>query len=237
LPLSPANGKVEDLHFAMCTENGTEFPQIQDRGTFVIVGGAYAPRNVITEVKRANVTTNPAEIGWNGAASQPLVNSTGYGVNTYYPLHYDGGNDSLYYLVSQKIFVYGRKNLEKLYAWEYKKDKDSDNPSLSVAVDQAIKADLAEEKLFSYYRGQCFYRLWVRDPGAKNSSSEHDEVLLRRNHIYDINLNRIRGPGIENPNRIIIPGKPILDEETFVTSEVNIYEWMNEESPEHGGAN
>ena len=236
LPLSPANGRVEDLQFAMCTENGTEFPQIQDRGTFVIVGGTYAPRNVITEVKRAGVTTNPSEIGWNGFPSQPNINSTGYGVNTYYPLLYDGGNDSLYYLVMRKTFIYGRENLEKFYAWELKNDKDSDNPSTSVAVAHAIKVDKAAEDLFSYYRGQCFYRLWVRDPGAKYTSSDHDEVLVRRNHIYEINLNRIKGPGIENPNRIIIPGQQIPEEDTFVSAEVNILLWHDIDVPEPGGA-
>ncbi len=235
LPLSPATGRLEDLQFAMCTENGTEFPQIQDRATFVIIGGTYAPKNVITEVKRAGVTTNPAEIGWNGVASQPNVNNTGYNVNPYYQLQYGSGKEYLYYLVSRKIFIFGRDNLEKFYAWELKIDRNSNTPATSVAVANAINNAVKAAEILSYYEGQCFYRLWVRDPGAKISSSVHDEVLVRRNHIYDINLNKIKGPGIEDPNIIIIPGHPVPEEDTFVTSEINMFDWKTIEVPEGGG--
>ena len=45
---SEADGS--NLNFAMCTENGTEYPQLQDKATYAIVGGTYAPANVVTGV-------------------------------------------------------------------------------------------------------------------------------------------------------------------------------------------
>ena len=228
LALSPADGTISTMLFAMCTENGTEFPQLHDRSTFAIVGGVYAPKNVLTGIQNPAVTTNPAEKGWNGAAPVVNASSTGYDVNTYYALNYSAvGMDTLYYLVSEKVFIHGRDNLIKYYAWELKKDKDEADPvtNLSTDVADAINTANANGSLLGYYQGNCFYRVWIKDPTAAATSSLQDEVLVRRNHIYDVNINKIKGPGIADPNSIIVPGVEVPELDTFVTVEIKILDW------------
>lgn len=230
LQFSPADGAVANLRFAMCTENGTEYPQIHDRGTFVVVGGTYLPKNILTGIQNPSVTTNPAEKGWNGAAPVANAASTGYDVNTYWSgLTYGAvgsGTDTLYYLVSNKVFVFGTDNLAKYYAWELKYDKDNATPAISdPAIASAINTARASGNQLAYFQGNCFYRVWVKDAAAAKSSSAQDEVLVRRNHVYDININKIKGPGIGDPNKIIVPGEIIPEMDTFVTAEIKILDW------------
>ena len=234
LALSPANAgtgtPAVPFNFAMCTENGTEFPQLHDKGTYVIVGGVYAPKNVLTDLDQSGVTTNAPEKGWNGATPVVNVSSTGYDVNTYFGLTYGAtgsGTDTLYYLVAEKVFIFGTENLHKYYAWELQLDKDETDPynNVNAAVANAINIAKTNNALFGYYLGQCFYRVWVKDPQAALTSSAQDEVLVRRNHVYDINISKIKGPGIADPNSIIKPGEPIPELDTFVTAEINILDW------------
>ena len=229
LALSPADGAVGNLLFAMCTENGTEFPQIQDRGTYVIVGGVYSAKNVLTSLLQAGVTTNPPDKGWNNVAAVAGVSNTGFDVaaNIYAtPAYTTGRNDTLYYLVAEKIFIHGLDNLAKYIAWELQIDKDNGSP---LETDPLIAARIAlyrnAQTMLSYFKGNCFYRVWVRDTKAAQSSSPQDEYLVRRNHVYDININKIKGPGIGDPNQIIIPKKPLPELDTFVTAEINILDW------------
>ncbi|MDR3308621.1 MAG: fimbria major subunit, partial [Tannerella sp.] len=57
------------------------------------------------------------------------------------------------------------------------------------------------------------------------TSTYEDEVLVRRNHVYDININKIKGPGIGNPNSIIIPSPTVPELDTFVSAEIKILDW------------
>ena len=227
LPLSSADGANANLLFAMCTENGTAYPQLHDRGTYVIVGGVYSPKNVLTSLLRAGVTTNAPDKGWNNAAAVAGVTSTGFDINPYTnPAYTVGVNDTLYYLVAEKVFIHGLDNLAKFIAWEMQIDKDNATPtSTDTAIAARINAYRNAETMLSYYQGNCFYRVWVRDTKAAQTSSAHDDVLVRRNHVYDININKIKGPGIADPNKIIVPGTPIPDLDTFVTAEITILDW------------
>ena len=207
---------------AFAPENGTEFPQWKAKGTYAVMGGLYKPENVLTGIQNPSVTTNPAEKGWNGVA--PVVNqaNSGLGTNPYMTLNYTGvGMDTLYYLTGAKVFIHGTDNLQKYYAWELKHDKDNATPSSSAIVAQKINEAAAANMLLAYFQGQCFYRVWIRDTGAANYE---DEYLVRRNHVYDINITKIKGPGIADPNNIIGPGV-IPDLDTFVTAEIKILDW------------
>lgn len=231
LELSPADGNNTTLKTAMCTENGTEYPQLHDRGTYVIVGGLYTPKNVLTGIQNPAVTTNEAEKGWNGTAPVANVANSGKDVNTYpdastTPALIYGATDTLYYLVSKQTFIYNSDNLAKYFAWELKLDKDNAAPTITTPViATAINNEREAGLLLAYFQGQCFYRVWIKDPAAAKSSSAQDEVLVRRNHVYDVNINKIKGPGIADPNQIIVPGQPIPVMDTFVTAEIKILDW------------
>ena len=227
LALSPADGVINTLRFAMSTENGTEFPQIQDRGTYVVVGGVYTAKNVLTSLIQAGVTTNAPDKGWNNIAAVTGVTNTGFDVSTYTnPTYTTGVNDTLYYLVAEKIFIHGLDNLAKYIAWELQLLKDEPAPTATnPTIAARINLYRAAETMLAYWQGNCFYRVWVRDVDAKLTSSPHDEYLVRRNHVYEININKIKGPGIADPNKIIIPKKPLPDLDTFVTAEIKILDW------------
>ena len=230
LPLSSPD--IQDLgtfNFAMCTENGTEYEQWQDRRTFVIVGGTYAPRNVLTSIHNSTVSLNQAAKGWNGEPAIPNSANNGLDVNPYFVLPYGAvgsGTDTLYYLVTEKVFIFGYENLVKYYAWEELLDPNEDDPvnNMAPSVIAAMTDAIDNENLMAYFHGQCWYRVWVQDPTATSTSWVDDEYLVRRNHVYDINITRILGPGIADPNKIIIPGdKPELY--TFVTADITILNW------------
>ncbi|HCC50877.1 MAG TPA: hypothetical protein DEQ30_01535, partial [Porphyromonadaceae bacterium] len=203
LPLSTpdADGSTaKPFNTAFCTENGTAFPQWQSKGTYVIVGGEYTPKNVLTGINKPSVTTNPAEKGWNGSAPVANEANTGYDANTYPALSYEtAGMDTLYYLVANKVFIHGSANLKKYYAWELKYDKDVDDPSSSSIVTNQINDAIDEGLMLAYSKARCFYRVWIKDPNAAVTSTYEDEVAVRRNHVYDINISKIKGPGIDDP--------------------------------------
>jgi len=215
--------------FVFATENGTVFPQIHDKSTFAIIGGTYAPRLVLTSIIRAEVTTNQPHKGWNLQPATVGVDHTGLTGFDYPALVY-GTNDTLYYLVGEKTFIFGRDNLVKYFAWEpmggnpqIDKDAPPATPMVSVLATAEINKRVAEGTLVGYFQGQCFYRIWVKDGGL--ADNDPNKILVRRNHVYDININKIKGPGIGDPNKIIIPGEIIPDLDTFVTAEINILPW------------
>lgn len=198
--VSDANGNENTNVYAFCTENGTEYPQVRDRATYVVIGGVYHPRNVITAIQKPAVTTNPAEKGWNGTT--PVVNmaNAGYNfnTNTYFPIVYgaEGSDmDVLYYLRTHKIFIHGKDNLFKYYAWELKYDKDTDTPAVSLQVAEKIKEDVELELLRFYNQGLCFYKMYVADSSVASFDSYENQYLVRRNFIYDMKLDKIQGPG------------------------------------------
>ena len=227
--LTAARGANVDLKFAFCTENGTEYPQLHDRGTYVVFGGVYTPRLVLTDLIKANVSDNDPYKGWNNAAAEVNV-ANKFGTSYTLPGNGYGAvgdlRDTLYYLPADRLFIFGTINLAKYYAWQLKLDKDNASPTItSSAIAPFISADRKAGKMFCYFQGQCFYRIWIKDAAAAKSSSIYDEFLVRRNHVYDINVVSIKGPGIGDPNEIIIPGKPLPELDTFVTADIKILNW------------
>ena len=228
MPVSPPNNELGNNNYAMCTENGTEFFQVEDRSTFVVFGGTYKPRNVITALLR---NVNPDVNPWIGYNLQPAIAGTidnGKGSTGYeYPNLTYASPDSLFYFKTSKLFIWGSGNLAKYYAWQLKFDKDNATPSLTTAgpVNTAFNADVTNNELICYYNGQCFYRVFIKDANAETTSSEHDAVLVRRNHVYDINIRYIKGPGIGDPNKIINPKEPVPEVYTFLTAEIKILDW------------
>ncbi|MDR0835991.1 MAG: fimbria major subunit, partial [Tannerella sp.] len=56
-----------------------------------------------------------------------------------------------------------------------------------------------------------------------------NKILVRRNHVYQVNITKIKGPGIGDPNDIIDPDpkepEPIEEADTYVTVEIQIMKW------------
>jgi len=239
IKLSPANGN--NLVFAMATENASEYPQIQSKGTYVIVGGLYLPERWIGDICRAPVSSNAANRGWNGSSANTTVfdgsQQNIYGTNYNEPTwpNTNTERDTLYYYAADKVFIWGTTNLLAYFAWVKGFGPTVGETLLpaaitstaaaallraNVATVDAMNAATADGQLFAYYQGQCFYRIWVMD---KDATAE-DMVLVRRNHIYDININKIKGPGIADPNKIINP-EIIPPIETYVTADISVLDW------------
>ena len=221
------------LVFAFSTENGTEYPQKQDKSTYVVFGGTYKPANIVTSLLKQGVDSYAADIGWNNTPAV-ATNGPSQGYNpapvgfgscpdiTWAP----GSLDTLYYLANVKVFIWGLDNLAKYIAWQIKVDQTLTAPTVSdPTIEAYINTLIANNEFFAYYRGICWYRVWVRDPSVAKGPLGFDEVLVRRNHVYDVNITKINGPGIADPNNIIIPGEIIPEQETFVTADIIMLDW------------
>jgi hypothetical protein len=84
-----------------------------------------------------------------------------------------------------------------------------------------------QAKLQAYYKGQCFYRINVKDDTAVEDANK---FLVRRNHIYNINVTKFNGPGIGNPGSIVTPNPALPpgelgEADTYVTATINVLPW------------
>ena len=246
--LSPADGVYATMNLAMATENASAYPQVAGKTTYAVIGGTYLPENWISDIMRAPLSSNPPYYGYNGVnavSGVPTTSGSTYAVPTW--PNTNAPTDTMYYISDAKLFVHGTLNLLAYYAWEKRLDVTIGNSvpggtnittavvaadlRASTAIADQIKVDMANSVLFSYYQGQCFYRIYIKDAGAKADGAYYDEVLVRRNHIYDININKIKGPGIADPNKII-PDTIVPELETFVTADINVLDWhrVNQEA-------
>ena len=233
LRLSTADGANANLVFAFSTENGTEYPQKQDKSTYAVIGGTYRPANIVTSLLKQGINSQPADIGWNNTtAVTGLGPSQGYlpapvVIGSYPTITWATGSlDTMYYLANVKVFIHGLDNLAKYIAWQIKVDQTLTAPTVSdPTIEAYINTLKANDEIFAYYQGNCWYRVFVRDPAVAKGPEGYDEVLVRRNHVYDINITKIKGPGIADPNRIIDPGVIIPEQETFVTADIIILDW------------
>lgn len=201
--LTPSTGT--NAYFAYATENARQAPVYHDHGTYVIIGGRYRPERVLTSIVRASVETNP-----------PTLNYTdNYGFTV-------AANDTLYYIASDKVFISGLNNLKGYYAWQkgYEIDAPADFSTFTALTTDAINA-ARENDLYAYFEGQCWYRVFITD----NNEAAASVNSLRRNHIYVVNINEIKGPGIADPNKILVPGQPIPELDTYVTANITVLDW------------
>ena len=210
-------------NYAYTTENARQAPVLKDHQSYVIVGGFYQPKNVITSVIRAAVASNdPTYELNNGGAEFSWIPNNG---------------DTLYYVADDKVFIVGKLNLLGYYAWAPSQRHDrtaggspggtipaSTLPITAFNQDVAdeINKDIDAEVLASYFEGQCWYRIYMINEGA---AAQNDKVIVARNHIYDIQITALKGPGIANPDKIIIPGEPVIEPDTYVTAEIVILNW------------
>ena len=201
-------------NFAFAIENARLHPVTQDYGTYVIIGGRYNPESIITDITRANIPSNPPTVTTATGYSKKLVLS-----------------DTMYYIPAEFTFILGKANLLAYYAWYKGRQPDADPtgvfnsgtpvPYHPVNIIDFVNKKIADKSIMVYAGGQCWYRIFI---GDLNGAAEVKRAL-RRNHIYAVNITKILGPGIDDPNNILIPGKPIDDLDTYVTANIKILDW------------
>ena len=236
--------------YQYATENAQGFEAgKQENSTYVVVGGQYQPRYWISDLQQASVTTNSPYIATNNATilttapAGTKFNGTDFTAVPYPGTIANNDTDSVYYHTVYNVFIYKKENVYKYYAWVHKKDTETlgtpdvpvvvggadqwgpgttTTPMSSAAVAAAIEADIAEKKLVKYFQGNCFYRVFVTDKNAKLSN---ERVLVRRNHVYDVNITKILGPGISDPNDILVEDKNVLETDTYMAVTIDIQQW------------
>ncbi len=190
--ISDASGSDHAQVYVFCTENGTEHPQLQDKATFVMIGGEYRPENWISDVKRNQTVGNKPYLGWNGLSANIGVQNV-YGSTYSEPLWND--DEMIYYLSDLKVFIHGKRNLYAYYAYEKGIDVSCEEKQLlaNTLISNKVYQDEQGELVKSYYRGQCVYKKYITD---ESEPSLQNKVLVRRNFIYDVNLTNIKGPEV-----------------------------------------
>ena len=204
------NGPAGSERYALVTENNNN-QTYNHYSTFIVFAGKYAPEQYITSVSNIGTPTFST-----GAITYPNDNTQA---------------DTLYYLNSEKLFFYGKSALFNYIGWVVLNKpaanlNGTDADVLAKLADYMKTEDDKQADLQQYYQGNCFYRVWVRDPNATNSTQK---ILVRRNHAYNINIDKILGPGIGDPNDIIDPHpedpEPIEEADTYVTATINVMDW------------
>jgi hypothetical protein len=187
--------------------------------TFVVFAGQYKPNKYVVEVDNTGAVKDsmifPAQ--W---ATAPAVVPQG------------GTTDTMYFVNSIDTFFLGKKALQEYIGWKILNIATTADPYTDAAVatwiaNAKLTTSNQPANLQEYYRGYCFYRVWIRDSGATLSPNK---ILVRRNHIYNINITNILAPGIGNPNDIIDSHpenlEPIGDTDTYLTAQINILNWL-----------
>jgi hypothetical protein len=197
--------------------------------TFVLLSGQYRPTRFVTAVD------NTKNITWETTFPTFSVNSHTALDTLYYVQSYGSNTGGVFFL--------GMTALRQYVGWVQLNIGAANSPTNPLLADGTspnpyytdVSNEIATLKLTpngkqadlqAYYQGYCFYRVWIRDAGATSSANK---MLVRRNHIYEITINRIKGPGIADPNDVISSDPsivtPIEEAETYVTATINLMKW------------
>ena len=225
------NGHANNLNFAgstivpadyvFATENNSKNTYNQ-YSTFVVFAGQYKPASYITSVGMLGAsaikdsTIFPATWPAKPVSTDAYVTDTMFYVSSY-------GTDGTFFL--------GKNALLQYICYVILGKSTVTNPGADADVVDALNklkevANGDQAKLQEYYQGYCFYRVWINDPTAAESANK---TLVRRNHVYNLAISNIKGPGIGDPNDIIDPHPeepdPIIDADTYVTATITVMDW------------
>jgi hypothetical protein len=210
----------------LVTENNNKYT-LNAYTTFVLYAGRYKPNKYVINVDNVGnityATGNPApDPVWSPA----------------------DGRDTMYYIQSTDttgIFIWGKDNLKRYIGWCVLHTSPNYDPATTPSSHSEISEYYSiidcilnfksttgniPPKLQEYWHGYCFYRGFVRDVSAELGPNI---CSVRRNHIYQISVTSLKGPGIANPNDIIDPHfydiEPIEEFETYSTVSINVMHW------------
>jgi hypothetical protein len=241
VPFYATDNPVADDYILLTENNNKE--TYNHYTTYVLFGGQYKPTEFILSVSNVGAvmknTSSGAPSGLQSfPASWPITNSSSTETDV----------DTMFYVASygtNGLFFLGQTALLQYIAYspDMLNGEESDgSPILDPIASQSVADEMnklltvsgnKQADLQKYYRGNCFYRVWVQD----NSASGANKDLVRRNHAYRISISKILGPGIGDPNDIIDPDPSTIEKievvNTYVTAEIEIMKWhiINQETP------
>jgi hypothetical protein len=215
---------------ALVTENNNK-NTYNVYSTFILYAGKYKPNKYITDVAYGPILTTVTGT----PAAEPSWST-------------NDGKDTLYYIAQSDttgVFIWGKVALKRYIGWVILAQGAAYDPAATTAIDATHTANInavisyinllkspignTQARLQEYYHGYCFYMGWISDASA---AAPANKILVRRNHIYQISITNLRGPGIANPNDIIQPHlygpEPINESETYKTSStvsINVMHW------------
>ena len=226
--IASATGNVEynNATSSAPADNFVYVPELNNYDTynhyspFVVLAGEYKPNSYITAV---NSTKQISTVSGAPASTPTWVASSDL--------------DTLYFVRSsfgdQGLFFHGMTALRQYVSYILGINNGSSPlvPTNDITTDNYINSLRAsngnvQADLQTYYRGQCFYRIWITDSSVSQSQNKR---LVRRNHIYEIEITSVNGPGIGDPNDIIDPHpeepEPLEEADTYVTATINVVPW------------
>jgi len=224
------------------TENNNK-NTLNQYSTFIVFAGQYLPNHYLDSASVApgggTVTTIDGTLGAPGTTSGSPATEPSWSATPD-----PSGNclDTLYYVQTLKKFFWGKKALKRYIGWVVLAQSATYDPAATSGIDATHTANIAavntyidglktttgnvQADLQAYWHGYCFYRVWIRDAYATSSANK---ILVRRNHVYKVSVDRILSPGIGDPNDIIDPDptdpEPIEEAETYVTASITIMNW------------
>jgi hypothetical protein len=151
----------------------------------------------------------------------------------------------MYYIQSTDttgLFIWGKDNLRRYIGWGILHTMATWDPATTPSTTAEVfeynniinyinnillpTNGIVPAKLQAYWHGYCFYRGFVHDVTAINGTNSRS---VRRNHIYQISVTQLKGPGIANPNDIIYPHlrepEPIPEAEPWSSLSINVMNW------------
>jgi hypothetical protein len=212
---------ITETNYAIVPENNNS-DGLNSYTTYVVFAATYKPTTIIIG----------APSGSSDATCARLTGGT-------QPTWEAGVKDTLYYvkdpgitLLAQGKFFWGVNTLA-----DYIKNVLNVNDIQGQIAAWNTVSGTEQAKLQKYYRGQCFYRVLVEDQ-KESLGNPAGRYLVRRNHVYDINISNFNGPGIANPLSIIDPDpstgpEPWGASDTYVTATISVLKWhkVKQESP------
>ena len=199
----------------LATENNSE-QTYNHYSTFVVFAGKYTPDQYVASVNNVGAITYGS-----GDPSYSTTPTTDM--------------DTLYYVQSygdSGMFFWGKLALQQYVCYNVLGLGAAGSPSDPLVIAEINRLssdghDDVQNTLQAYFNGYCFYRVWIKDLDV--TSPVANKVLVRRNHIYAVNITRFKGPGIGDPNDIIDPDpdtiEPIEEADTYVTATIEIMSW------------
>lgn len=226
----------EPARYSIVTENNNK-NTYSHYTTYVMFGGTYKPNQYVLSVSNVGgVTYNtsngvPTDLKAFDASKLFAIHYPDYGIKTdtmYYVSTY--GTDGMFFLGDTALFYYVAYSKDMLGGIETDGTsitKPFSSPSVVAEINRiGTPNGSTQAALQKYYKGQCLYRVWLRDNDALFPANKS---LVRRNHTYVVEITNIKGPGIADPNDIIDPTpdtiEPLEESDTYVTAEINVMNW------------
>lgn len=132
--------------------------------------------------------------------------------------------DGCYVMKSYEVAAQVKSTIKELY-------KKVDGEYTEATAEDVNKVLLGTDKIHPYVaryykEGKCYYFVNI-DQSSIAGAKAHTYDGVVRNHIYKLTLNSIQGIGtpVFDPNRVIIPEKPVDEELYYISAQLKVLAW------------